>query len=195
MPRIAPVEVTGAAPDARAVFDVVEKRFGVLPNFFRSLGVSPELSRGHLDLMLALDGAGLPNGLREQIAIGTAQFNGCVYCLPAHTMLGKTWGRLDEERTRSARRFRSPDPKEQAALTLASDILEHRGAVPDATLAAARAAGWDDASIVAILGEVVVNILRNYLNRLAETELDPFLTPIDPAALDSDVPLPAAAQA
>lgn len=191
MPRMQPVDVHGAAPENRAVFDVIEKRFGVVPNFFRSLGTSPSLSRGHLDLMLALDGSGLANGLREQIAIGTAQFNGCNYCLPAHTMVGKSWGGLDDERAALARRFLSPDPKEQAALTFARACLENRGAVPDDILAATRAAGWSDAEIVSLLGEVAVNILRNYMNRLAETELDPYMTPIYPESLEADVPVPA----
>ena len=193
MPRIQPVDVDSADPQNRAVFDAIEKRYGIVPNFFRALATSPSLSRGHLDLMLALDGSGLPNGLREQIAIGTAQFNGCTYCLPAHTMVGKTWGGLDDERAALARRFLSRDPKEQAALTFAQAVLTHRGAVPDATLAAAREAGWSDAEIVALLGEVTVNILRNFLNRLAETELDPYMTAIDPDALDTDVPVPAGA--
>lgn len=193
MPRIAPVEPSSAPAGTREVFATIEKRFGVLPNFFRSLGVSPALSRGHLDLMLALDRTALSNGLREQIAIGTAQFNGCSYCLPAHTLVGRSWGGLDDERVRLARRFRSPDPKEQAALALARAILEHRGAVPDETLGAARDAGWDDAALIDILGEVAVNILRNYLNRLAGTELDSFLTPLDPDALDPDALDPAPA--
>ncbi len=192
MPRMQLVDVHGADPVNRGVFDVIEKRFGMVPNFFRSLATSPALSRGHLDLMLALDDSGLPNGLREQIAIGSAQFNGCAYCLPAHTAVGRTWGGLDEERAALARRFQSPDPKEQAALTFARAALEHRGAVDDEILAAARDAGWSDAEIVSVLGEVAVNILRNYLNRLAGTELDSWMTAIDPDGLDVDVPLPAA---
>lgn len=48
----------------------------------------------------------------------------------------------------------------------------------DADLAAARAGGHDDGTIVETVANVAVNILTNYLNHVAEAEIDfPVITP------------------
>lgn len=51
-------------------------------------------------------------------------------------------------------------------------MIDHRGDVPADVLAAARAAGLTDAELVQTVAEVSLNTPTNYVNRLAETELD-----------------------
>lgn len=189
MSRIQPIEPNDATGVVQETFDTIKQRFGMLPSFFLTSGVSPAFSKGHLDLMLGLDLGGLPAGLREQIAIGTAQFNGCQYCLSAHTVVATKWAKIDANEARLARRFMASDPKEQACLSFAKAVLDTQGGVSDSDLADVRAAGFSDAEIGAIIGEVVVNIMRNYFNRTAQTDLDSFFPLIDPARLDVDVPL------
>ena len=53
-----------------------------------------------------------------------------------------------------------------------------RGGVSDNELAQIRAAGYDDADIAAIVAHVALNILTNYLNRVAQPVIDfPEVTP------------------
>ena len=50
--------------------------------------------------------------------------------------------------------------------------MESRGGVSNADLEAARGAGADDALIIEIVANVVLNILTNYVNQVAETDID-----------------------
>jgi alkylhydroperoxidase family enzyme len=50
--------------------------------------------------------------------------------------------------------------------------VERRGAVTDQELAQVRGAGFSDAEIVEIIAHVAINVLTNYFNRTAETDID-----------------------
>ncbi|MCA9208680.1 MAG: hypothetical protein KDA55_10010, partial [Planctomycetales bacterium] len=54
----------------------------------------------------------------------------------------------------------------------AQAVLDNRGKVTDAQLAAAQAAGFDDGEIVEIVASVVLGCFTNFLNNVADTELD-----------------------
>ena len=66
----------------------------------------------------------------------------------------------------------SGDPKLDAALVLARQVIDQRGFVSNDDIAAIRAAGYDDSAITEIVAHVVANILTNYINHVAETEID-----------------------
>jgi alkylhydroperoxidase family enzyme len=51
-------------------------------------------------------------------------------------------------------------------------VLEQHGRVSDDDLSALRAAGFDEASTVEIVVNVALNILTNYVNNVARTEID-----------------------
>lgn len=51
-------------------------------------------------------------------------------------------------------------------------MVEKRGFVSDDDVAAVRAAGHDDGAIAEIVAHVVANIFTNYVNHVAETEID-----------------------
>ena len=51
-------------------------------------------------------------------------------------------------------------------------MTELRGRVSDADLAALRAAGFDEASTVEIVVTVALNVLTNYVNNVAQTDID-----------------------
>ena len=57
-------------------------------------------------------------------------------------------------------------------MTLARRVVDHRGKVSDADIANARAAGLNDAHVIEIIGNVVVNIFTNYTNNVARTDID-----------------------
>ena len=67
---------------------------------------------------------------------------------------------------------RSDDPRIAAILHLALSIVQARGRVSDTDLTAARDAGLSESDIVETVGNVVANIFTNYLNHVAETDID-----------------------
>ena len=171
MPRIHPVDsatATGAAADQLAA---TKKLFGSTPNMFATAAQSPATLAAMNGFFAALGKSPLGGKVGEQIAIAVAQSNGCEYCLSAHTAIGGMHG-VSAANLASARSGHSDDPKAQAAISLALDIVRTKGRVSDATLAAARVSGLGDSEIVEVVGHVALNIFTNYLNNLAGTNVD-----------------------
>ncbi|HET6880095.1 MAG TPA: carboxymuconolactone decarboxylase family protein [Pirellulales bacterium] len=149
----------------------VKAKMGVVPNMMKTMAHSPALLEGYLAFSGALSKGVLPAVVREQLALLVSQYNGCEYCLSAHTLFAGRAG-LKPEQVAWAREGVSDDPKTQAALSLAQNILDNRGDVSDDQLADAREAGLSDAEIAEVVGHVALTTLTNYFNELAHTEVD-----------------------
>ncbi|HRA36269.1 MAG TPA: carboxymuconolactone decarboxylase family protein, partial [Pseudomonadota bacterium] len=59
-----------------------------------------------------------------------------------------------------------------AATRFALSVARNRGNVDGAELAAVRAAGFGDDAILEIVVNVALNVLTNYVNTVAQTEVD-----------------------
>jgi len=161
-----------AAPAAsQPLLDAVERQLGVVPNLFRLVATSPAALQGFLGLNGAL-GKALDVKTRERIALAVAQTNGCDYCLSAHTYLGLNLAKLDHAEIALNRKGASSDAKANAAVAFAVKLTEARGTVSDADLAAVKAAGYGDAQIVEIIAVVAENIFTNFVNIVAQTDID-----------------------
>jgi uncharacterized peroxidase-related enzyme len=160
------------APAAsQPLLDAVEQQLGVVPNLFRLIGSSPAALEGFLGLHGAL-GKTLDVKTRSRIAIATAAVNGCDYCMSAHSYLGANLAKLDEAEMAANRQGRSNDAKADAALVFARKIAAHRGQVSDADIAAVKLAGFTDPEVIEIVANVAINVLTNYINNVADTEID-----------------------
>ena len=115
------------------------------------------------------------------IAIAVAQENHCEYCLSAHAALGKGAGLSDEDVAR-ARDGIAIEAADAAIVRLALRITAARGGIADEDLSAARAQGLDDGLILEVVGQVALNTLTNYVNRVAGTEVDFPLLKLDAVA-------------
>lgn len=170
MPRIYPIDTNEATGRTKDLLDSVQKALGVTPNMMKTMAQSPAVLEGYLSLNTAL-GKTLSAKLREQIALVTAEGNGCGYCASAHTALGKLAGLTNEE-TVLARKADSGDNRSQAALKFAQTVLQKRGKVSDEDLSLVRASGFDDGNIAEIVAHVALNVFTNYFNEVAKTDID-----------------------
>lgn len=171
MTRIAPIDPITATGPAKQLLDGVQKALGITPNLMKTLAHSPAALDGYLSLNKALAGGTLDAKFREQLAIATAQANGCDYCLSAHTAIGRGAG-LDASALSAARKAEASDTKAAAGLRFSREILSSRGQVSDDSLAHVRQAGFNDAEITEIVAHVALNVLTNYFNNVAQTEVD-----------------------
>lgn len=171
MSRIA-IPARDAAPAAsQPLLDAVNAQLGVVPNLFRLVGNSPAALEGFLGFSAAL-GKTLDVKTRNRIALATAEVNGCDYCLSAHSYLGATLAKLDDAEMAANRQGHSNDARADAALVFARKIAQNRGKVTDADIAAVKLAGYDDAQIVEIVANVALNVLTNFVNNVADTDID-----------------------
>jgi uncharacterized peroxidase-related enzyme len=172
MTRIA-IPAAEQTPSAtRPLLDAVHKRLGVVPNLMKTLGNSPAALGGYLGLSAALGRGALGAKTGERIALAIAEFNRCGYCLAAHTYLGKNVAKLDDAEIAANRNGTSRDEKADAAVRFAVDIAQERGHVAEAAVQAVKAAGFNDAEVVEIVLHVALNTLTNYVNSVAQTEID-----------------------
>ncbi|MDX8442599.1 carboxymuconolactone decarboxylase family protein [Mesorhizobium australafricanum] len=173
MPRIPTPETISAAPGAsQPMLRAVEKQLGVAPNLFRLISNSPAALEGYRGMSAALSKGRLPAPTRERIALAVAEINECTYCLSAHTYLGKNLAGLDDAEMAANREGRSNDSMAAAAVHFAAKVARERGHVGEADLEAVRRAGYDDAQIIEIVQHVALNVWTNYINKVADTEVD-----------------------
>jgi uncharacterized peroxidase-related enzyme len=167
-----PASIDDAPPAARPQLEAVKKMLGSVPNLFRMVANSPAALEGYVGLLGALSKGSLPAATHERIALALAETNGCDYCLSAHAWLGQNVAKLDDAEMAANRRGASLDPRADAAVRFARQVVERRGHVNDAELRAVREAGYDDAQIIEIVQHVALNTWTNYVNSVAQTVVD-----------------------
>jgi len=169
--RLTAVDPAASEGKANTLLAGVKGKMGVVPNMMKTMAHSPALLEGYLAFSGALAKGVLPAVVREQLALVVSQANGCEYCLSAHTLFAGRAG-LSSEEISWAREGVSNDPKTQAVLSLALNIVDARGNVSDEQLEDAREAGLSDAEIAEVVGHVALSTLTNYFNNFAHTEVD-----------------------
>jgi uncharacterized peroxidase-related enzyme len=171
MPRLKAVDPSQAGGKAKQLLDEVQANLGRTPNVFRTLANSSAALEAYLDFSDALGRGSLDAKLREQIAVAVAEANSCEYCLSAHTAIGKLVG-LNENELLASRQSKSDDPRTDAALNFAHEIVVRRGELGTSDVEAVRAAGYSDGEIAEIIANVALNVFTNYFNLVAQTEVD-----------------------
>jgi uncharacterized peroxidase-related enzyme len=167
-----PTAISDAPAASQPLLEAVKKKLGVVPNVHRLVSNSPAALQGYVDLLGALGKGALPAPTHERIALAVAEINGCSYCLSAHTYLGKNLAKLDDAEISANRNGASNDPKADAAVRFAVQVMRERGHVSDDALRAVKSAGYDDAQVIEIVFHVALNTWTNYVNEVAKTDID-----------------------
>lgn len=162
--RIAALDPTVAEGSTKTNLDAVQKMLGAVPNLFRVAANAPATLEALVGMFGATGKASLSAKTRNAIALTVAEANRCDYCLSAHTYLGKAQG-VDAAALERARDAASDDPKTATVLRFARAIVAERGRV-------APPSGLTDQEVLDTIAVVVLNIFTNYLNTIAETEID-----------------------
>ncbi len=171
MARICPVDQSNIDTDTRNILGVVRKKMGLVPNFIATMANSPAVLKAYLGLSRSLSMGVLSSRLREQIALIVSETNSCRYCVAAHTALSIGTG-LTEHEIIEARQGISHCDKETVALIFAKQVLENNGHVTDKQMLSLFKAGYSNGEICEIIANVTLNLLTNYINLTAETEMD-----------------------
>jgi uncharacterized peroxidase-related enzyme len=164
-----PDNVTGKTKE---LFDGIQSKLGVVPNMMRTMGHSPALLSGYLNLSGALGGGSIGAKTGELLALAIAESNSCDYCLSAHTYIGTKLVKIDADALTAAREGNAADPKTQAILAFAKTLVSKNGRVNDEDVNAVKAAGLTEGEIGEVVGHVALNILTNYFNNTAEPVID-----------------------
>ncbi len=171
MQRINKVDPNNVPARTTELLSAVKASMGGVPNIIGTMAQSATVLDSYLGFSGTLSKGVLSNSLQEQLALASANVNGCDYCASAHTTLGQNAG-LSSDETALNLRGLSNDPKTQQALLFAQAVLKSRGQVSDRELASIRMAGFSDEEIVEIVANVALNVFTNYFNNVAATDID-----------------------
>ena len=94
MARVSVIDPNTATGEAATLLNAVQARLGVTPNFIRVLANSPKALEGFLGLYGAAGSFAVDKATQERIALAVAEGNGCLYCVSAHTAIGRHAGLL-----------------------------------------------------------------------------------------------------
>jgi AhpD family alkylhydroperoxidase len=108
---------------------------------------------------------------REAVYLAVSQNNGCNYCVSAHTMLAKRAGMSDEQ-ILAIRKFQPQSDKLRALVKFVLRVMETKGFVDDADVAAVRKAGYSDGQIAESVAYIGLATYSNLFNHVFNTPLD-----------------------
>jgi uncharacterized peroxidase-related enzyme len=184
MTRLKALSPDEASGKTKELFNGIQSKLGMIPNMMRTMGNSSAVLEGYLNLSSVLSKGALGAKTGELIALAVAESNTCDYCLSAHSFIGEKLVGIDTHSLSTAREGKSNNPKTDATLKFAQVLLSKKGAVSDADVKAVKAAGHTDGEVGEIVAHVALNVLTNYLNKTANTEIDfPVVSSFEPAKI------------
>jgi uncharacterized peroxidase-related enzyme len=158
----------------QAIFDKLNKALGFVPNLYATIAYS----ENGLEKFLTYQNAKttLSNKEKEAVNLIVSQVNGCIYCLSAHTLIGKMNGFTDEQLL-DIRREKAADSKLNALVALSADITKNRGRASTENVDAFFEAGYTNENLVDVILQVSDKTAMNYLHNLTEVPVDFPLAP------------------
>ena len=171
MSRISPATQQNTSERSQQLLDGVQAKLGMTPNMMSTMAHSAATLDAYLKFSDALGKGYLKGKTREKIALAIGQTNSCQYCLSAHSAIGKMVG-LSVAEIRDARMGTDDDAKTDAILKFAKRIVDAQGQVNNDDIDAARNAGLSDAELTEVVANTALNLLTNYFNHVADTEID-----------------------
>jgi uncharacterized peroxidase-related enzyme len=172
MPRLKALNPDEVSGKTKELFTAIHGQLGVVPNMMRTMGNSPALLEGSLNLSKSLAGGSLGGKTATLISLVVAENNRCNYCLSAHSYIGANLQKIDEATMSAARKGNATDTKTDAILKFAKVLVNDRGQASDSDMQALQSAGVSQGEIAEIIGHVGLNILTNYFNNIVKTEID-----------------------
>ncbi len=172
MSRYAPHTAESAPEASRAGLDKATQKFGRLPNLIAVMAESPAALDGYLALDGIFEQSAFSPGERQVLLLTVSTVSGCAYCVAGHTMGGKMAGLSDAvvEAIRDGKPI--PDLRLAALSGFATAMVERRGWVSDAQIAAFLDAGFTKAHVFEVVLAVSMKTLSNYIDHIADTPLD-----------------------
>lgn len=171
MSRLNLVNPDTATGRAAELLGAVKANMGAVPNLTKVMANQPAVLDAFLGLGDALSKGSFDAKTREAIALTVAGANHCDYCASAHSAISKS---LKVEQSEIDLRLKGQSSDEALAtlLNFAHIIVQKRGLVSGEDIQTVRNAGYDDAAIAEVTAQVAANIFTNYINHVAQTDID-----------------------
>lgn len=175
-----PTQPTEASePDAAQEVRKMAKDFygGFVPNQIKVLNEhSPAAARMYIATMDLAEQGELTDPEREAVILAVSRYNDCHYCTRTHAFLGREAG-LSQETIEAIHRGGLPDDDRLRALVQATRrLLDKRGWLNEEDLSSLQWEGVGKTELYEINTLIGLKIFSNYVNHVAQTEVDEMVT-------------------
>ena len=162
----------------QVLFDNLQKGLGFVPNLYATFALNDTALGDYLTLQNRK--STLRAKEREVINLVVSQVNECLYCLSAHTALGKMNGFTDEQILEIRSGEVSFDAKLDALAKFVKDATIKRGKPSAEAVENLFAAGYNKANLVDILIVIGDKIISNFLHGVTQIPIDfPVAQPLE----------------
>ena len=160
------------------IFDSLEKAVGFVPNLYATYAHSDNALQNYLGLSNAK--TSLNNREKEVVNLAVSEVNGCIYCLSAHTAIGKMNGFSDNEILELRAGYASFDSKLDALARFARNITENRGRTDEAVVENLINSGYTKENLIDTIVLVGDKTISNYIHSTTQVPVDfPVAQPLE----------------
>ncbi len=153
----------------QAIFDNLKNTLGFVPNLYATIGYSDNGLERYLNYQNAK--TSFSNKEKEAVNLVVSQVNECVYCLSAHSVIGKMNG-FTEAEILDLRRGKSEKLRLDALVKLAADITKNKGKASDENVQNFFDQGYTKENLVDLILQVSDKTAMNYLHNLTGIPVD-----------------------
>ncbi|TCK67688.1 putative peroxidase-related enzyme [Winogradskyella wandonensis] len=162
----------------QVIFDNLTKALGFVPNLYATYANSDTALENYLNFANAK--TSLSAKEKEVVNLAVSQVNNCIYCLSAHTAIGKMNGFTDEQILELRAGYSSVNNKLDALAKLAKNITENRGNTDEAVLKNFFNAGYTKANLIDTISLVGDKTISNYIHSTTKVPVDfPVAQPLE----------------
>jgi AhpD family alkylhydroperoxidase len=168
------VQTIDQAPEgSRAPLEKLQTVFGMVPNVAGVIANSPVLANIFVPLFAGVHGGTFTEGEIQTLLLTNAVTNSCAWAVAFHSYLALQAG-LTAADVQAIRERRAPREPRYAALSVyARSLIEQRGHVGDAAIAALLSAGFKPDQALEVLAVSAASTITNYTLNVAEPPLEP----------------------
>ena len=166
----------------QAIFDNLNKALGFVPNLYATYANSDTALENYLNFANAK--TSLSAKEKEVVNLAVSEVNNCIYCLSAHTAIGKMNGFSDDQILELRAGQASFDNKLNALARLARNITENRGRTDEAVLENFFSAGYSKGNLIDTISLVGDKTISNYVHSTTQVPVDfPLAQPLEAATV------------
>jgi uncharacterized peroxidase-related enzyme len=154
----------------QAIFDDLNKALGFVPNLYATYAHSETALENYLNLSNAK--TSLSAKEKEVVNLAVSEANGCIYCLSAHTAIGKMNGFTDEQILEFRAGHSSFDTKLNSLANLAKNITKNRGKADQEVVNNFFAAGYSKGNLIDTIVLVGDKTISNYIYGTTQIPVD-----------------------
>lgn len=168
-----PVYTIESAPEqSKPVLKEVQQTFGIVPNLAGAIAGSPVLIAGFMSIFKRVHSGSFTEAQIQTLLLTNAVTNACSWAVAFHTFLALKES-VDRSDVEAIRKGAVPREPKQAALSrLTRTLIEKRGHLAEADVAAFLAAGFSREHVLEVIAVLAASTITNYTGNVAQPPLE-----------------------